>query len=135
MVLKLNNKVWADIEEAAKNGVSDGTNLVYDEILSLVLSTPKSGRLYSFRGGVHQASAPGEPFANMTGNALLQTKVTEEDSGLTGVITGHADYAAYLELGTGKMAARPVFRPALANKADEFVKAVYNEIGKALKKS
>lgn len=133
MALKTYDKVWGDIEIAAKNGVADGANLVYNEILSLVQDTQKSGRLYPFRGGTHQASAPGEPFANMTGNALLQTQITEEDAGLTQVITGHAEYAAFLELGTSKMAARPVFRPALANKTDEFVDAVYSEVGKALK--
>lgn len=133
MALKTYDKVWGDIETAAKNGVADGANLVYNEILSLVQDTQKSGRLYPFRGGTHQASAPGEPFANMTGNALLQTQITEEDAGLTQVITGHAEYAAFLELGTSKMAARPVFRPALANKTDEFVDAVYSEVGKALK--
>lgn len=134
MVFKFNPKVFDDIEEAAKNGVADGGNFVYDEILSLVRDTPKTGRFYPFRGGVHQASAPGEPFANMTGNALLQTRITEEDEGLTAVVTGHADYASILEMGSSKMAPRPVFRPALANKTEDFVKAVYSEVGKALRK-
>lgn len=133
MALKTYDKVWSDIEEAAKNGVADGANFVYDEILSLVRDGQKTGRFYPFRGGTHQASAPGEPFANMTGNALLQIKGTEEDGGLTQVITGHADYAKFLEMGTSKMSPRPVFRPALANKSDDFVKAVYSEIGKVLK--
>lgn len=133
MALKTYDKVWGDIEEAAKNGVADGANLVYDEVLSLVLDTPKSGRLYPFRGGTHQASAPGEPFANMTGNALIQTQIHEEEGGLSALVAGHAEYAKWLELGSSKMAARPVFRPALANKTDDFVKAVHSEIGKVLK--
>lgn len=132
MALKTYDKVWSDIENATKYAVVDGANLVYDEVLSLVLDSPKTGRLYPFRGGTHQASARGEPFANMTGNALLQTKVhTGFDDGLTAYVAGHAEYAKYLELDVHL--GRPVFRPALANKSDDFVKAVYSEIGKVLK--
>ena len=131
MAVKFYDTVFDSIEKACVNGVSDGGNIIYDEVLSLVLDTKKSGRVYP---GPHQASAPGEPFANETGNALTQTKIHEGfDSGLTVYVAGHAQYAKELELGTSKMAARPVFRPALANKADDFVKAVHTEIAKVIK--
>lgn len=135
MAVKFFDNVFDDIEKACVNGVADGANLVYDEILSLVLDTQKTGRMYTNRatGGPHQASAPGEPFANETGNALIQTKIHEQESGLSALVAGHAEYAKFLELGTSKMAPRPVFRPALANKSEDFVKATYNEIAKVIK--
>lgn len=134
MAVKFFDNVFDDIEKACVNGVADGGNLVYDEILSLVLDGQKTGRMYTNRktGGPHQASAPGEAFANETGNALLQTKIHEGfDNGLTVYVAGHAEYAKYLELDVHL--GRPVFRPALANKSEEFVKATYNEIAKVIK--
>jgi len=136
MVVKnFNRRLWANVRESAKDAVADSTNLVYDEILHLVQDTSKNGRLYPFRGGVHQASAPGEPFANMTGNALLNTKTYEEEDGLLGRVTGESEYAGFLELGTSKMEPRPVFRPAINNKQKEIVKVFISEITKAVKKS
>lgn len=135
MSVKFNKKVWPNIEEAAKESIADSTNLIYEEVLHLVQDTPKSGIVYPFRGGSHQASAPGEPFANMTGNALLNTKKYEENNGLKGRVAGEAEYAAFLELGTSRMAARPVLRPAVANKAGDIVKAFKDNILAAIKKS
>lgn len=135
MVVRFNRKILPNIVEAAKDSVVDSTNLIWDEVLHLVQDTPKSGIVYPFRGGSHQASAPGEPFANMTGNALLNTKTYEENGGLKGRVSGEAEYAAFLELGTSRMAARPVFRPAVANKSGEIVKAFKDNILAAIKKS
>lgn len=135
MTVKFNKKIWPNIREAAIDSISDSNNLVYDEVLRLVQDTSKSGKVYPFRGGSHQASAPGEPFANMTGNALLNTKTYEENSGLTGRIAGEAEYAAFLELGTSRMEPRPVFRPALFGKADDIIKAFKTNILAAIKKS
>jgi hypothetical protein len=129
MAVKFHDKVYDDIEKACVNGVADGANLVYDEILSLVLDGQKTGRVYP---GPHQASARGEAFANETGNALLQTKIHEGfDGGLTAYVAGHAEYAKFLELDA--YLGRPTFRPALANKSEDFVKATYNEIAKVIK--
>lgn len=133
-VKNFNQKFFTNMVEGAKNAVADSGNIVHEEILHLVLDTAKSGRVYDFRGGKHQASAPGQPFANMTGNALLNTKKYEENGGLTARIAGEAEYAAYLELGTSKMEPRPVFIPSISNKKKEIIKAFEEEIGKAARK-
>lgn len=137
MAYKFNAKMWANVHEAAKDAVADSVNLVHEEILHLVQDTAKSGRVYKHRGhgGAHQASAPGEPFANETGNALLNTKTYEENGGLTGRVAGEAEYAGYLELGTSKMEPRPVFRPAINNKEKEIVNVFIEEVKKAVARS
>lgn len=135
MVVRFNRKVIPNIVEAAKDSITDSNTLIYEEVLHLVQDTAKNGIVYPFRGGVHQASAPGEPFANMTGNALLNTKQYEENGRLRGRVAGEAEYAAYLELGTSRMDPRPVFRPAIVNKSDEIIRAFKTNIREAIKKS
>lgn len=74
------------------------------------------------KGGKHQhtPSAPGEPPNNFTGGlakGIVTIKRVEDVPGGIGVrVASTAEYAAYLEYGTSKMAARPYMRPA----ADKF---------------
>lgn len=136
MSVKFNDTLVKQIEEAAKDGVADASNLFYDETLRLIFDTQKSGRVYTGAWGgptgTHQASAPEEPFANKTGTAAKSIIRESENNGLTEVITGTADYFPDLEFGNMTQAARPVFRPAIDNKHDEMVKAIGAAISKAL---
>ena len=135
MVVRFNSALIPKIVNSAKQSIEDSNEVVLNEVRRLVLNTPKTGRIYRhpITGLPHQASAPGEAFANMTGNALANTKTYKENGGLKGRITGEAEYAAYLELGTSRMAARPVFRPALANKTPEIIETFKKNVRKALK--
>ena len=136
MSVKFNDKLVLLIEEAAKDGVADASNLYYNEVLRLIIDTPKTGRVYTGAWGgptgTHQASAPGEPFANKTGNAVQKIRRYEEDSGFTEIISAEADYAATLEFGDQNQEARPVFRPAIDNKEQEMIRAIEAAIKKAL---
>lgn len=120
------------VTNAVKEAIGHATEMVRDEVNRLVLETPKTGRLYSYRGGVHQASAPGESFANMSGNALASTVTYQENNGMTGVVSAEAEYAGFLEFGTTKMAPRPTYRPALENKTDEIVQTINDKIKSVL---
>ena len=120
------------VQTAVKEAVGDATEMVRDEVKRLVLETPKTGRLYPYRGGVHQASAPGEAYANMSGNALAKTVTYQENNGMTGVVSAEAEYAGFLEFGTTKMAPRPTYRPALENKTDEIVQTINDKIKSVL---
>ena len=138
MSFKFNDNLINVLEDAAKDGVSVSTEAVYTELRRLVLETPKTGRVrrHKITGGPHQASAPGEPYANETGEALSKTKTSSENGGLTGRISGGASYQPFLELelGTEKRAARPVFNPALKNKTPFFLETMIDKISKAIKK-
>lgn len=95
------------------------TEGVRNEVITLVLETPKTGRIYTRRTVEHQASAPGEPFANDTGDTINHLKGADgidfTDGGLTGIVKGNENHAR-LEFGTRKMEPRPTMRPALANR-------------------
>jgi phage gpG-like protein len=95
--------------EAVERGVRAATietkNLVIE-----TLSQPGRGRLY--RKGktvVHRASAPGAPPAPDTGRLRnsTQSEVFRTSDGALGVVSVNTEYAAALELGTDKIAARP----------------------------
>jgi hypothetical protein len=118
MAVRFNHKIMAAVKREVAKQIIKETYGVDAEAKRLILETPKTGRLYPRGDRVHQASAPGEPFASDTGNAINQIQVSFKDENLTGIVRFGAEYALALEFGTVKMAPRPVARPALANKKE-----------------
>lgn len=103
--------------EAAERGVRAATieakNLTID-----MLSQPGKGRVY--RKGktvVHRASLPGRPPAPDTGRlrGSTQSEVFRTSDGAVGEVSVNTEYAAALELGTEKMAARPFISRVVAD--------------------
>jgi HK97 gp10 family phage protein len=86
-----------------------------------ILSGEKTGRVYRRRTVVHQASAPGEAPASDTGRLVNSINSYLDRSKKTALVIagrGTALYAAMLEFGTRKMAARPFMFPALEGNRD-----------------
>jgi HK97 gp10 family phage protein len=126
---ELQKRIRANVMRA----VIRGTESVRNEAIDLILSTAKTGRVYTRRGVDHHASAPGEPPASDTGR-LIGSLVTEYDeANLTGRVRAAAEHAMPLELGTEKMEPRPFLRPAAANKQAEIEADIAAEVSKALK--
>ena len=126
-------EVSEKILRAANTGIFRGAEAVLEEARRLILSPPKTGKIYRRRSIEHQASAPGEAPASDTGR-LVQSGRTEYDrKEVLGRIIFSANYAASLELGTLNMQPRPFARPALAAKRDFIQQAVAEEIAIALK--
>lgn len=125
--------VLAKVRAGAVLGLQRGVEAVRDEAVSLILSGPKTGRIYR-RGGVsHQASAPGEPPASDTGQ-LVNSIITSVDTGkLTGSVGFGTEYAKFLNYGTRNIAPRPFAIPALVNKKEEIEQDIADEIAKALR--
>lgn len=114
----------------ARIGAEKAASLMITEARRLIIETPKSGRIYKRSIGLHQASAPGEPPANMLGILANSFKVNVTQTGtlITASITNTAPYAKFLEFGTRKMAARPFMRPAYANTKNDMVAVIKAEI-------
>lgn len=91
----------------------------------LVRDKNKNGRIYSFKGKPHQASAPGEAPANMSGTLQKTMKY---------IVRGHqqmefgdqALYGKFLEDGTVKMAARPHLSRTINEKARDTMESLGN---------
>lgn len=109
--------ILARARMGAMRGVAAAAEDVRGEAIRLILETTKSGRVYVRRSTTHQASAPGEPPASDTGRLVNSIRVDPSrlDQLVATVVAG-TGYAAHLEYGTARMAARPFMRPALANR-------------------
>lgn len=81
-----------------------------------IQSPPKTGRIYRRHGRIHQASAPNEAPATDTG-FLVNSIATRRGGRLSWEVLAAASYAAYLEMGTMRMAPRPFLMPALLAQA------------------
>lgn len=95
------------------------------DVVKRVQRGPASGRIYTRRGIVHQASAPGQAPMSDTGrlaNSIYFTEGFGASRGLRVQVGSNLVYAKYLEYGTRNMAERPFFTPA-ANKVRRTFKA------------
>ena len=69
------------------------------------MAGPKSGQRY----GTHIASAPGESPAIDSSNLIGSIQIVIENNGLMARVGTPVEYAAWLEDGTSRMEARPVW--------------------------
>lgn len=88
----------------------------------------------SVSGKGHVASSPGEPPNRDTGNLQANLETTNPRP-LVAEVRSNALYAADLEFGTSKMAARPYMRPARDKKEPEIQRLFASEMGKFVKRS
>ena len=85
-------------------------------------------------GKNHTPSAPGEAPNNDSG-VLANNIETTQAAPLVVEVSSNAPYAAALEFGTSKMAARPYMGPARDAKRKEVTQLVRNAVDRAVKKS
>jgi HK97 gp10 family phage protein len=115
------------VERAANRVVMAGAEMIRAEAHHSISAGSVSGKN-------HIPSAPGEPPNRDTG--VLQANIeTLQPGALVAEVRSSAEYAAALELGTSKMAARPYMRPARDKMAPEIQRLFAQEIGKLVKRS
>lgn len=126
------NAVLEAARTAAMRALIRATESVRSEALTLILKTAKTGRIYRRGRRRHQASAPGEAPASDTGTLVGRIRTSYDSDNLVGTITASTAYAAPLEYGTARMAARPFLRPALANRLDAITADIQREVSDAV---
>lgn len=88
----------------------------------------------SVSGKKHLPSAPGDPPNNDTGT-LAGNIETNQIAPLVVEVSSNAPYAAALEFGTSKMAARPYMQPARDAKRKEVEQLVRRAVDRVVKRS
>lgn len=115
----------AGVVAAARKVLFVGSDMIRAEAFQSISRGAVSGK-------GHVPSSPGEPPNRDTGvlQAHLENKMTGP---LEAQVTSSAPYAAALEFGTSKMAARPYMRPARDKKAPEIQRLFASEIEKLVR--
>ena len=110
--------VLRDYEASLTALVGRAANLVRNTAVESINQGAKTGVVYTRGGKTSQRSAAGEPPATDTGFLVNNIVLDIDVNGLGANVESRADYSAFLEFGTSKMAARPFMQPALeANRA------------------
>ncbi len=120
------------IGRAVSQAVTASAIIVENEAKLLIRNSPKSGRTYS-KG--HRASAPGEPPAQVHGEAGLMGSIKTRSLGLSAEVFTGQNYAGWLEFGTAKMGARPFMAPALRNKRKDINAKIKGAVRKATRRA
>lgn len=89
------------------------------------MAEPKSGKRY----GKHTASAPGESPAIDSSNLIGSIQVIIENNGLLGRVGTPVPYAGWLEDGTDRMDARPVWEVERIESLPTLQKMLADEVG------
>lgn len=124
---KLRGLAGPDVVRAAGRVLFVGADMVKAEAQRSITAGSVSGK-------GHVPSAPGEAPNNDTG--ILKNNIeTALPSPLVAEVTSNAPYAAALEFGTSKMAARPYMRPARDKVAPQMHRLFKREIDQLVKKA
>lgn len=122
----------AAIRRGMVRGLAIGIGIVEKRAVYLITQTAKTGRVYRRRGVAHQASAPGEPFANDTGDTLKSRRVRVDAAALRATLYFHSVNAARMEHGTRRVKPRPFARRSLAETRAEVIDAIVGEVRREL---
>lgn len=109
------NTVFNEYKADTKALVGRAGNLVRNTAVTSIQQGAKSGVVYEKYNPrrTHRASAAGQPPATDTGFLANNIALKIDSDGLGASVESRADYSAFLEFGTSKMAARPFMQPAL----------------------
>lgn len=118
LLLRVNSMADAGRARATRRRMLRAGIRVIERNTKNLMTGTRTGRVSIIGGKTHVASAPGEPPAVDTGNLKNSLRVIEvtDDYASFG---SSADYAAELEYGLSRIAARPYMRPGAQNSIEE----------------
>ena len=112
--------------EGIRRGFLEVGPIINRTMIDRIFNPNKTGRVYTINGQLHQASAPGESPALLTGN--LADSVAYEVSGpyqLTVGVTEQAPYAKWLEgFVVNRIKPRPFILPSVLSNEREIIQSV-----------
>lgn len=108
--------------------------VVYEGADTIKAEAQRSISAGSVSGKGHKPSKPGEP-PNYDTGVLSRNIEANRTGALTAEVASKAAYAAPLEFGTSKMAARPYMRPARDAKREEIQRRMAEQFEKLVKSS
>jgi len=114
------------VKEVGKALFEAGERIEVDAVNSITAGSASMGR--------HIASLPGEA-PNQDSGVLSSNIETNQVAPLIVEVSSRAPYAAYLEFGTSKMAARPYMKPARDKNVKFVQQVVQKAVNTAIKKS
>jgi hypothetical protein len=122
------SKLQGTTERGLRNALNEIGAEGVKETVRLIKTGKKTGRLYSFRGRPHQASAPGEAPANRSGRLASSTNYkTKNHQEMT--LGQEEDYAGFLKVGRGKLKGpRDSLGKAVTNKAQDTVNTILESV-------
>ena len=125
-----------NIRKGIHRGLLDVSPMIVRDARRRITEPPKTGRLYFRNGSIHQASAPGESPANLTGD-LRDSIYAETTSPYRLQLIAdenYAPHAIWMEFGTedGRIAPRPFIRPTGKAMAREVVQAIQRGVERHL---
>tara|TARA_R100000742_G_C4273148_1_gene92620 strand:- start:286 stop:708 length:423 start_codon:yes stop_codon:yes gene_type:complete len=109
------NKVTEAYRKKAIRLIGSAGNMVRNTAVNSIQQGSKDGKIYQkyIPRRTHQASADGQPPATDTGYLVQNINLKIDIDKLGASVESNANYSAFLEFGTRKMAARPFMQPAL----------------------
>ena len=122
------------LQREADELVGQTAKLIEGHAKTKIMDGPKTGKVYTIGKVEHQASAPGEAPATDTGN-LVNSIDSERVKPMLHRVNAHAEYAAHLEYGTSRMAARPFLQPSFEEERKHFAKSVDRLIAQAKRRT
>ena len=118
-----------DVENELGEVVDKVAITIRTEVQKAISRGGRTGIVYKRGKKTHQASAPGEPPKTDTGFLVNQMLYNKPDR-LTAEIGNNAKYAEWLEYGTARMKARPIWLPTTEKYRPIFQKMVRDVVVK-----
>jgi hypothetical protein len=119
----------AELDAGIERFVKKGVDLL-EEKIKLKMAPPKAGRTYQRKTRVHIASAPGEAPAIDSGSLIGSIQQVMESS-LERQVGTNVFYAPFLESGTSRMEARPVWEVTAIEEMPTLEALLREEVGNA----
>lgn len=113
------NEAGPKVLRALQGVLTKSAIRIRDDAKLLIKKGPKTGRIYSRKGGIqHRASAPGEAPATDHGDLIRSILFDVRYDGLGASVGSDLPYSLFLEEGTTRIKPRPFMAPALEKNND-----------------